>query len=170
MLTHDQLHPEHADVFYRFYMTTIEKMGAIAYLNAEFFRTVFRTMRGRVVLLLAEDGEGPVAGALFYRQGKNLYGRYWGALRNVRNLHFELCYYRAIEWAIAEGIELFEAGAQGEHKVARGFLPVLTYSAHEIAHPAFRNAIRQFISDERAGIAGIFAEMAENSPYADFGA
>lgn len=165
LLTGESLFPEHADLFYRFYLTTIDKMGAIPYLKQAFFRTVFRTMRDQVMLLLAEDGDGPVAGALFYRQGKNLYGRYWGAVKEVRNLHFELCYYRAIEWAIAEGIELFEAGAQGEHKVARGFLPALTYSAHEFVHPAFREAIRQFIEDEQAGIAQLFAEMADSSPF-----
>ncbi len=166
LLTGENLFPEHADVFYRFYLTTIDKMGAIPYLNQTFFRTVFRTMRDKVMLLLAEDGDGPIAGALFYRQGKNLYGRYWGAVKEVRNLHFELCYYRAIEWAIAEGIELFEAGAQGEHKVARGFLPALTYSAHAVSHPAFRKAIADFVEEERVGIAHLFAEMAENSPYA----
>lgn len=165
MLTGETLLPGHADVFHRFYLATIDKMGAIPYLNSSFFRTVFRTMRDNVMLLLADDDEGPVAGSLFFRQGANLYGRYWGAVKDVRNLHFELCYYRAIEWAIEAGIELFEAGAQGEHKVARGFLPTLTFSAHALAHPAFRDAIARFVDQEKQDIARLFAEMAESSPY-----
>jgi predicted N-acyltransferase len=165
LLTGATLQPEHADVFYRFYRATIEKMGAIPYLSLAFFRTVFVTMRDQVVLLLAEEAGTPIAGALFYRQGPNLYGRYWGTVKDVRNLHFELCYYRALEWAIAERIELFEAGAQGEHKIARGFLPELTYSAHWLEHAGFRDAIGGFIEQEKAEIARLFAELERQQPY-----
>ena len=165
LLTGESLYPEHAAIFYRFYLATIEKMGAIPYLNLDFFRLVFDTMRDRVVLLLAKDRGEAIAGSLFYRQGAHLYGRYWGASKDVRNLHFELCYYRAIEWAIGEGITLFEAGAQGEHKVARGFLPELTYSAHAITHPAFSQAIDQFVAEEKADIARLFTQMTDGSPY-----
>src|SRR3712207_9532090 len=97
------------------------------------YTTLFRSL----LLVLARDERTrrPVAGALFFFKGGALYGRYWGAAEERRNLHFELCYYQAIEFAIERGLKLFEAGAQGEHKLARGFLPSLTYSAHEIRHP-----------------------------------
>jgi len=107
----------------------------------------------------------PVAGALFFFKGDALFGRYWGATKVVRNLHFELCYYQGIEFAIERGLSLFEAGAQGEHKLARGFLPVVTYSAHEIRHPAFKRAIEHYIDEERAMISYEFAEYMDHDPY-----
>jgi predicted N-acyltransferase len=152
---------------YRFYLTTIEKMGAIAYLTPLFFETVFAEMRGAIVLMLAKrDGEW-IAGALNYRKGGALFGRYWGCSQEVRGLHFELCYYQGIEYAIARGLRLFEAGAQGEHKLARGFLPQLTYSAHWIEQPAFRSAIANFVEQEKAGIAELFQEYGPHAPYRD---
>ena len=124
-------------------------------------------MRDRVLLVLARDGltRRPVAGSLFFYKGGSLYGRYWGASEQRRNLHFELCYYQGIEFAIERGLSLFEAGAQGEHKLARGFLPTLTYSAHEIRHPAFRRAIERYIAEERELLADTLAEYANHDPY-----
>jgi predicted N-acyltransferase len=163
----DALKVEHARLMYRFYLTTIEKMGAIAYLTPLFFETVFAEMRGAIVLMLAKrDGEW-IAGALNYRKGGALFGRYWGCSQEVRGLHFELCYYQGIEYAIARGLRLFEAGAQGEHKLARGFLPQLTYSAHWIEQPAFRSAIANFVEQEKAGIAELFQEYGPHAPYRD---
>jgi predicted N-acyltransferase len=106
-----------------------------------------------------------VAGSLFFHKGNSLFGRYWGAIKDVRNLHFELCYYQGIEFAIERGMSLFEAGAQGEHKLARGFLPAIMYSAHDIRHPAFRRAIEQYIADEREMISYELDEYMSHDPF-----
>lgn len=161
----DALTPAHAALFYEFYRSTTEKMGAIPYLTPEFYRKVFADMRDRVHLFVAERDGKPVAASLCYAKGEALFGRYWGASEEVRHLHFELCYYRPIEYAIEKRLRLFEAGAQGEHKVARGFLPALTYSAHWIRHPQFSRAIEEYVADEKASIANYFAGMKEHSPY-----
>ncbi len=164
-LTGGELTQAHAKLFYQFYLSTISKMGAIAYLTESFFTEVFETMRDQIVLFWAEDGGEPVAGSLCYFIGNTLFGRYWGSSRDVRNLHFELCYYGPIEWAIGRGITRFEAGAQGEHKIARGFTPALTYSAHWIRHPQFREAIGRFIEAEKTAIARLFDDMEAHSPF-----
>ncbi len=164
-LTGGELTAEHAELFYGFYLSTINKMGAIPYLTLEFYKSVFATMKDHLVLFLAERNGVPVAGSLCYEKGDTLFGRYWGAGEEIRNLHFELCYYRPIEHAIEKGLRLFEAGAQGEHKVARGFLPALTLSAHWIRHPEFAKAIANFIDEEKASIATYFDSMKEHSPY-----
>jgi predicted N-acyltransferase len=132
---------------YRFYLATYDRKWGSPYLTEPFFREVFRTMGDRSLLVVARNGltHRPLAGALFFFKGSSLYGRYWGASERLRNLHFELCYYQGIEFAIERRLELFEAGAQGQHKLARGFLPTLTYSAHEIRHPAFRRAIEHYV-------------------------
>lgn len=160
------LRSEHADIFYAFYRSTIEKRRGIPYLTLAFFRTVFETMRDDIILILAEEQTVPIAGALFYQKGDALFGRYWGCSKDVRHLHFELCYYQPIELAIQRQLRLFEAGAQGEHKIARGFTPVLTFSAHWLQHAAFREAIGHFIAEERTEIQALFASFAEHSPYA----
>jgi predicted N-acyltransferase len=160
LLTGDALSAEHARVMYGFYQDTYDRKRGSPYLTPEFFETIFDIMRERIVLWLArEEGEW-TAGAIHFRKGPNLYGRYWGTRRPYRFLHFELCYYRAIEYAIEQGLQLVEAGAQGPHKMLRGFSPVTTYSAHWIADPDFRQAIGQFIAEEKSDIeAGV--EQAE---------
>jgi predicted N-acyltransferase len=165
-LTGEALSPEHAVAMYRFYTGTLDRKWGVPYLTGAFFAEVFRTMRDRILLVLARDGAGrPVAGALSFFKGHTLYGRYWGAAEARRNLHFELCYYQAIEFAIERGLTLFEAGAQGEHKLARGFLPSLTYSAHVIRHPEFKRAIDQYIATEKEMIAEDMAAYAHHDPY-----
>jgi predicted N-acyltransferase len=166
-LTGDALGPEHASMMYRYYVDTYDRKWGSPYLTGAFFDEVFRTMRDRVMLAIASDESTrrPVAGALFFFKGKALFGRYWGATKMVRNLHFELCYYQGIEFAIERGLSLFEAGAQGEHKLARGFLPAITYSAHEIRHPAFRRAIEQYIAEERAMTSYELDEYMGHDPY-----
>jgi uncharacterized protein len=166
-LTGDALGPEHAAMMYGYYVDTYDRKWGSPYLTGAFFDEVFRTMRDRVMLAVAreESTRRPVAGALFFFKGTALFGRYWGATKSVRNLHFELCYYQGIEFAIERGLSLFEAGAQGEHKLARGFLPVVTYSAHEIRHPAFRRAIEHYIAEERAMISYELAEYMDHDPY-----
>ncbi|HKH78289.1 MAG TPA: GNAT family N-acetyltransferase [Rubrobacteraceae bacterium] len=159
--------PEHAALMYRFYLDTYDRKWGSPYLTGPFFTETLRTMADRTLLVLARDelSRRPVASALFFFKGRNLYGRYWGAIKDVRNLHFELCYYQGIEFAIERGLELFEAGAQGEHKLARGFLPTITYSAHEIRHPAFERAIGRFIAEEREYLALSLEEYAHHDPY-----
>src|SRR5215210_2060708 len=166
-LTSEALSSEHATLMYRFYLRTLDRKWGVPYLNEAFFAEVFRTMGDRILLVLARDAEAgcPVAGALNFFKGRTLYGRYWGAAVERRNLHFELCYYQGIEFAIERHLKLFEAGAQGGHKLARGFLPCLTYSAHEIHHPSFRRAIEGYIATEKELIAEDMAEYARHYPY-----
>ena len=166
-LTGEALTQEHASLMYDFYLSTYDRKWGAPYLTGAFFEEVFRTMGDRALLVLARDASTrrPVAGALNFFKGGTLYGRYWGTTEERRNLHFELCYYQAIEFAIERGLSLFEAGAQGEHKLARGFLPTLTYSAHSIRHPAFRRAIERYIEEERDLLAWRMAEYERHDPY-----
>ena len=169
-LTGEALGDEHASIMHRFYLGTFDRKWGFPYLTGPFFREVFRTMKDRTLLVLARDRASgqpgrPVAGALNFFKGEALFGRYWGAAEERRNLHFELCYYQAIEFAIERRLRLFEAGAQGEHKLARGFLPTLTYSAHEIRHPGMGRAIGRYIEDEKRYIAAAIAEYGLHDPY-----
>ena len=166
-LTGSELSPEHAATMYRFYLSTSDRKWGSPYLTGAFFAEVFRTMGDRILLILARDrGTGrPIAGALNFFKGRTLYGRYWGTTEERRNLHFELCYYQAIEFAIERRLALFEAGAQGEHKLARGFLPSLTYSAHAIHHPDFRRAIEDYINVEKKILAEDMVDYAQHDPY-----
>jgi len=166
-LTGEALLPEHSALMYRFYVDTYDRKWGSPYLSKGFFDEVFRTMRDRIMLAIARDEltRRPVAGALFFFKGDAIYGRYWGAVKDVRNLHFELCYYQGIEFAVERGMTLFEAGAQGEHKLARGFLPAVMYSAHDIRNPAFRRAIEHYIAEEREMISYQLAEYMDHNPY-----
>jgi uncharacterized protein len=166
-LTGNELSPEHAATMYRFYLATSDRKWGSPYLTGAFFAEVFQTMGDRILLVLARDqGTGrPIAGALNFFKGRTLYGRYWGAIEERRNLHFELCYYQAIEFAIERRLALFEAGAQGQHKLARGFLPSLTYSAHAIRHPEFKRAIERYIADEKELVAEDMQAYASQDPY-----
>ena len=157
-LSGDEIEKKHAPIMHQFYRNTINKMNAIPYLNEAFFKLLFANMRDRILLCFALDRGTPVAGSISFFKGNKLFGRYWGCSGPLKNLHFELCYYQTIEFAIAHNIQLFEAGAQGPHKLQRGFLPTLTRSAHEIFHPGFRNAISQYISEEAKAIEQGIAE------------
>jgi uncharacterized protein len=158
-LTGDALTAEHAQIMYGFYQDTIARKWASAYLSAAFFATIFATFREHIVLHLAfeESGEA-IAGAIAFHKGNSLFGRYWGCSRDYPHLHFELCYYRGIDYAIAHGLQRFEAGAQGSHKIQRGFSPTVTRSAHWIAHPQFAAAIADFIAEEEAAIVSEFED------------
>jgi predicted N-acyltransferase len=165
-LTGNALLPEHAALMHRFYLATLDGKWGVPYLNRAFFDEVFKTMKDRTLLVLARDVTGlPLAGALFFLKDRSLFGRYWGAAQQRRNLHFELCYYQAIDFAIGRGINLLEAGAQGEHKLARGFLPALTYSAHKIRDPAFERAIREYIESEKQVLQRVMKEYSSHDPY-----
>ena len=147
----------HWDAFYRFYRSTVDRKWGSAYLSRSFFSLLGERLGERVVLMMAENAGKPVAGALNLAGSEALYGRNWGCRGDWPFLHFELCYYRAIDWAIEHGLQRVEAGAQGRHKIQRGYLPKPTYSAHWIAHSGLRRAISNFLEDERPGIR---AEMA----------
>lgn len=157
IVTGDALRIEHARAMYQFYRSTIEKMRAIPYLTLNFFERVITTMPNHVVLCLARSKDSSpdqwVAGALNFKMGRSLFGRYWGCLEEFSFLHFELCYYQTVEYAIANDIQLFEAGAQGDHKLRRGFLPNLTYSAHFLQDQRFHNAIELYTKDEARALA-----------------
>jgi predicted N-acyltransferase len=157
---------EHAAIMHEFYSSTVAKMGGIAYLTKNFFALLFERMNQNILLFLAFDPNGePVAGALNLFKGETLFGRNWGCHRDYPNLHFELCYYSAIEWAIANGITLFEAGAQGEHKFSRGFSPALCLSAHKLDNPDLHRAVTDFIHQEQSGIKDLFDDYRAHDPY-----
>jgi uncharacterized protein len=164
-LTGDDLRPEHWDAFYRFYQDTTDRKWGGGYLTHDFFHRLGATMADRVVLMMAKADGDWVAGALNLQGTDTLYGRNWGADGRFPFLHFEACYYRAIEHAIERGLKRVEAGAQGEHKIQRGYLPVLTHSAHWIADPGLKRAVDGFLLHERAAIRREAEELAEHSPY-----
>ncbi len=142
----------HWDMFWRFYQDTGMRKWGQPYLTRAFFSEIGRTMAERVLLVLALRDGVPIAGALNFIGTEALYGRYWGCTEDVPFLHFELCYYQAIDAAIARGLKTVEAGAQGEHKLARGYVPVPTWSAHYIPDPNFRRAIADFLTRERRAV------------------
>jgi predicted N-acyltransferase len=148
----DALEPEHWAAFWRFYQDTGRRKWGRPYLTRAFFDRVHATMRDDVALVLARRRGRWVAGALNFIGRDALFGRYWGAIEDHDCLHFELCYYRAIELAIARGLARVEAGAQGEHKLARGYLPVATHSLHWIADPGFARAVAQYLRAEAAAV------------------
>ncbi|PKU24252.1 GNAT family N-acetyltransferase [Telmatospirillum siberiense] len=164
-LTGDDLRPAHWEAFYRFYLDTIEKKWSNAYLTRDFFFRLGETMADRVVLIMAEKDGRWVAGALNLLGNDTLYGRNWGADGDFRYLHFEMCYYRAIDFAIANGLKKVEAGAQGEHKLSRGYMPIPTWSAHWIADPSFRRAVANFLGEERRRVSESIQELSEGGPY-----
>jgi uncharacterized protein len=155
----------HWDAFYAFYQSTVDRKWGSAYLTRTFFSLLGERLGHRVVLMYAENGNKPVAGALNLAGDEALYGRNWGCRGDWPFLHFELCYYRAIDWAIEHGLKRVEAGAQGRHKIQRGYMPKRTYSAHWIAHKGLHRAVSNFLVDERAGIEAEMAALAEDSPF-----
>ncbi|MGZ8995010.1 MAG: GNAT family N-acetyltransferase [Rhodospirillales bacterium] len=162
----DEIEPRHWDAFYRFYLDTVERKWAHAYLSREFFARLGATMGKKVLLIVAETDDGnPVGGALNLIGRDALYGRYWGAAADYRFLHFEACYYRAIDFAIAHGLSRVEAGAQGAHKIQRGYLPVATWSAHWIAEPGFRKAVARFLDAERPAVEAEIEALTAASPF-----
>jgi predicted N-acyltransferase len=156
----------HWDAFFAFYMETGSRKWGRPYLNRRFFSLLGAgTLGDSCLIMLAKRGRRPIAGSLHIVGGDCLYGRYWGAVEHHPFLHFEMCYYQAIDYAIRHGIPRVEAGAQGEHKLARGYLPTKTYSVHYIVDPALRRAIANFLVRERAHVDAACAELAEYAPY-----
>jgi predicted N-acyltransferase len=153
------------DFFYQCYANTYSEHHSTPYLTRAFFSEIGKTMPGNILLIVAEICGEPVASTLNLYNKTTLYGRYWGAVQFVSGLHFELCYYQAQMFCIAEKITFFEGGAQGEHKLARGFEPRPTCSYHKIAHPDFEEAIKQFLRRESEGIAAYTNELEERAPF-----
>ncbi|NLO79713.1 MAG: N-acetyltransferase [Xanthomonadaceae bacterium] len=151
--------------FERFYRDTFLAYGNVPILNASFFQDVGRHLGDRVLLVLARQRGRTVAGALFLRSSDTLYGRYWGSSIALSGLHFETCYYQGIEYCIRHGLQRFEPGAQGEHKVARGFLPSRTYSAHWIKDPQLQRVIAAFLQREKPQVAAYMEYMSRQSPF-----
>ena len=164
-LTGAEITSEHWDAFWRFYQDTGARKWGRPYLTRSFFPLLGQALGDRVLLIVAERDGRPIAGALNLIGADTLYGRYWGAVEDVPFLHFELCYYQAIDAAIARGLSTVEAGAQGEHKLARGYLPTPTWSAHYLPDPGFRRAVADFLARERAAVEREQVYMAELAPF-----
>jgi predicted N-acyltransferase len=153
------------DDFFGFYMDTGSRKWGRPYLTREFFSRIGETMADRVLLVMAKRNGRHIAGAINFIGTDTLYGRHWGASEHHPFLHFELCYYQAIEFAIATKLKVVEAGAQGEHKLARGYVPVTTYSSHFIADPALRRAIADYLKGERAYVDAAGRELEALAPF-----
>ncbi|AMU06238.1 GNAT family N-acetyltransferase [Burkholderia cenocepacia] len=169
-LTGDRITDADWRFFSRCYRQTYREHYSSPYLNLDFFRTIGATMPENLLLVIAEADGQPIASALaVYRRGEHgggtLYGRYWGAIEHVPCLHFETAYYQLLEFCIEAGLDTFEGGAQGEHKLARGFLPTVTHSAHWLAHPAFSDAVAHFLERETAHIHAYVDELREHDPF-----
>ena len=164
-LSGSDLTEAHWDAFWNFYQDTGSRKWGQPYLTRPFFSLLGERMGDKVLLMFALRDGVPIAGALNLIGGDTLYGRYWGCREDVPYLHFELCYYQAIEAAIARGLARVEAGAQGEHKLARGYVPVPTWSAHYIPNPGFRAAIADFVARERRAVGANMAFLAEMAPF-----
>jgi len=156
---------EHWDAFFRFYMDTGARKWGTPYLNRAFFSLLGEALADNILLILCRRAGRTIAGALNLIGGAALYGRYWGAIEHHDCLHFEACYYQAIEFAIAEGLSRVEAGAQGEHKLARGYLPETTYSVHYIVDPGLRAAVADFLEHERRHVELERELLGEYSPF-----
>lgn len=166
-LTGDEITPEYWQKFFSFYQLTNLKYNAHAgYLTPDFFVRLHANMRNTLLLVIALDEYGEaIAGALNFIGSDTLYGRYWGAIRDVEFLHFEACYYQGIEFCIERGLKRFDPGAQGEHKIPRGFRPVLTYSQHWLAEPMFSEAIRHFLNEEAKAVRQYQQDASDALPF-----
>ena len=164
-LSGEDIQERHWDAFFHFYQETSSRKWGVPYLTREFFSLLGQNMGEQVVLMIAENTGQPIAGALNLMSGDTLYGRNWGAVEYHKFLHFELCYYQAIDYAIAHGLKRVEAGAQGEHKLLRGYLPCPTYSAHWIANPSFRGAIEDYLERETRQVDWEIEALGTHSPF-----
>lgn len=165
LVTGREINEAHWDAFFAFYQDTGGRKWGRPYLNRAFFSLLGERLAAHCLLVLATRAGRPIAGALNLIGGSCLYGRYWGAIEHRPFLHFEVCYYQAIEYAISHGLARVEAGAQGEHKLARGYLPTETYSSHWIADEGLRAAVARYLDGERRHVAHEMAVLAEYAPY-----
>jgi predicted N-acyltransferase len=164
-ITGSDLKESHWDAFFAFYMDTGSRKWGSPYLTREFFSLVGQNMADQVLLVMAKRNGRYIAGALNFIGGDTLYGRNWGAIEHHPFLHFELCYYQAIEFAITKGLKVVEAGAQGAHKLARGYLPARTHSLHWISHAGLRDAVARYLKEERRAVEEDMQALAEHAPF-----
>jgi predicted N-acyltransferase len=164
-VTGSDIREEHWDAFFAFYMDTGSRKWGRPYLNRDFFSLVSEAMNEDILLVMCKRAGRYIAGALNFIGSDTLFGRYWGAIEHHPFLHFETCYYQAIEFAIARGLKRVEAGAQGEHKLARGYLPHATWSAHYIADPGFAEAVSAYLAREREHVEEMRTVLCEYSPF-----
>lgn len=164
-LTGAQIRPAHWDAFWNFYQDTGARKWGQPYLTRAFFDAMQNTMRDDILLILAERDGRPIAGALNFIGADTLYGRYWGAIEDHPCLHFEACYYQAIDYAISHGLARVEAGAQGEHKLARGYLPAETHSLHWIADAGLGKAVARYLQQERAAVGQNIDALTDYGPF-----
>jgi predicted N-acyltransferase len=165
LLTGRDIRPQHWDSFFDFYMDTGARKWGRPYLTRAFFDEVGASMADRILLVMARRGSRHIAGAINFLGDDAIYGRNWGALEPLPFLHFEVCYYQAIDYAIRHGYQRVEAGAQGEHKIARGYRPAITYSAHRFADPRLAEAVSDYLARERAAVTEWAAEHAAELPF-----
>lgn len=164
----EEISAERWQTFFIFYHTTyLKRSGRYGYLNHEFFQQLGTALKNQVVLISALKAGKPLAMALYFRDEKNLYGRYWGCEQEIDFLHFELCYYQGIEYAIKHKLQRFDPGAQGEHKIQRGFTPIYTRSFHHLANPMFAQAIVRFLKEEKQHLRFYMQEAREALPFKD---
>jgi hypothetical protein len=164
-ITGDEITEDHLDRFFDFYMDTGSRKWGSPYLTRASFSLLRERMAKDLLFVFAYDGDTAIAGAMNLIGSETLYGRYWGCTDPRPMLHFETCYYQAIDFAIAHGLKTVEAGAQGGHKLARGYAPVLTYSAHWISHPGFRDAVAEYLERERAAVDADFIYLKDRTPF-----
>ncbi len=165
----EQLTETQWQAVHRHYVSTFERLGGYATLSLAFFQEISCTLPGQLLVILAEHPDAhnglPVASAICFRDADTLYGRHWGCDARFENLHFEACYYQGLEYCIEHGLRRFDPGAQGEHKISRGFLPTPTWSCHWIAHPEFRLAIEDFLHHETRGMEHYIESLGEHCPF-----
>lgn len=164
-LTGAEINEQHLDAFFSFYLDTGSRKWGNPYLTRSFFSLIRETMADQILLILAKRDNRYIAGAINFIGQNTLYGRNWGCIEDHPFLHFEVCYYQAIDFAIERGLKRIEAGAQGEHKLARGYRPVTTYSAHYFVDPNFRRAVESYLGKEREYVASLHSELADHTPF-----
>lgn len=164
-LTGSSISEAHWDAFFEFYMDTGSRKWGRPYLNRRFFSIIGASMADRIALVMAKRDGRYIAGAINFIGARTLYGRNWGAIEQHPFLHFEVCYYRAIDFALSRGLSVVEAGAQGEHKLLRGYRPVTTHSVHDLADPALKRAVEDYLKRERAYVAALHDEYEEHMPF-----
>ena len=163
--TGDQIQPHHWDAIWAFYQDTGARKWGSPYLTRDFFEIAHETLRDDVLLVMAEMDRAPIAGAMNFIGRDTLFGRYWGCIQDHACLHFEVCYYQAMDWAITHGLAKVEAGAQGEHKLARGYLPVETHSLHWIADEGFAEAVANYLVAEREAVSDEIEILTSYGPF-----
>lgn len=165
LLEGDQINEEQWAIYHHFYASTFDKKGGIPTLSLNFFKEIGRTMPKNILLVLAKHQDEYVAAAFNLKDQNCLYGRHWGCIDEFHSLHFETCYYQGLEYCINNKLSGFEPGAQGEHKISRGFLPTVTWSAHSITHPEFNSVIKDFLDREEVGIIHYIDSLKSHSPF-----